>query len=321
MIKKLLILFLTLSFTPVIALANSHLPSPKSSIEPLDQIVAIVNDGLITERQVNAAYQNALEQAQAQGINLPNPSTLKNEILNQLIDQELQVQLAKRNKLEVTEAQLTQAIKNIAQQHKMSVSDLKQKVIAQGTPYPIYRQAIKKQILISMVQRQALGKNMQVSQADIKQFLQKYQSQKKVATQYHVIDARVPLPSTPTPTQLKQAQAQALKISTLLQATADYSKIKGAEVNDLGWRTQLELPDLFLKHITKMKPNHITHPVLAPNGYHVLKLVNIKKSQTPLPSHEQIKTILMQQKFQKALSQWIVQLRQQSYVKIVRPPQ
>ena len=317
MTKRLFGLFL-LFFTAT-TFATGTLPSPTSSVEPIDQVVAVVNDAIITQSQVDAAYKNAVRQIKLRKIKMPDQSTIKNEIINQLIYQELQLQVAQRNQLHITDEQITEAINHIAKQHKISVASLKQKLKEQKTSYATYRKEIKKQMLMSMIQHQALAKEVDVSDVEIDALLDKYKSQGKYATQYHLIDIVIPLPSTPTNAQQKQAKKQALQIINALHRGADTDSVKGAEINDLDWRTKVALPDIFLQPLSKMKPGSIAGPFAAPNGYHILKLVNTKKENAKPPTRNQAKSILMEQKFQKALRKWLIKLRQQSYVDIVHP--
>lgn len=287
--------------------------------EPIDQIAAVVNDTVITQNQVNQAYQKTVKQIQNQNAQMPDELTLKSQILNQMIYQELQLQLAKRNHIQATNEQVTTAIKNIAKQHRISVTALKRKLLEQGISYSDYRKQIKKQIEMSILQHQALAKDVKVSDAEVTNFLNKYKSQKKYATQYRIIDVLIPLPAAPTPTQAKQAKVEALNIYDQLKKGGDILKIKGASVNDLGWQTIPDLPDLFANNVRNMKKNAIAGPLRAENGYHIIKLTDIKKGKVALPTRAEVKNILLNQKFQKALHAWVINLRKQSYVKIVHP--
>jgi len=317
--KKQLVALLSVFLFTVTAFAVDKLPVPKTSLQPVDQIVAIVNHQIITQSQVDQAYQRVLKQVREQGTHMPSASTLKREILNQLVYQKLQLQLAKRNNMAVSNAQVTQAIKRIAQQNKLSVAAMKQKIEAQGLPYAKYREQIKMQILISTLQHRALEKDMRVKKAEIDEFIEKYKSQKEFAMQYHLIDILVPLPSAPTATQARQAKVEATEIIKSLRRGTRVNAIKGAEVNDLDWRTMADLPTLFTHKLSAMKEGQVVGPLRAKNGYHLIKLIGTKKSSARLPSREKIKRLLQEQKFQKALQKWLLNLHNRSYVKIVKP--
>jgi len=316
---KKLLLILLLSFFTTVTICAESIPAPKNSLKPIDQVAAIVNDSIITQSQVDKAYKNTIIQMKKAGKNIPDESTLKTAILNQLIAQELQMQLVKQNNITVTNAQVSQAIKNIAKQHKISVTTLKNKVTAQGMSYSEYRKQLKKQIALSIIQHQALSKDIQVSKAEINEFINKIKTQKDFAKKYHIIDVLVPVPAAPTTTQEKQAKVEAMQITKTLKHGADVLTIKGATVKDLGWQPSYQLPDLFLNQLINMKKGDIAGPLRAGNGYHIIKLIGVREGKRALPTPEQVKMILQEQKFQKALKKWLDKLRKDAYVKIVTP--
>ena len=301
------------------AWAAKGLPTPRSSVQPIDQIVAVVNSDIITQSEINATYRRALKQIKKRHGTVPDESTLKNEILNQLIYKKLQLQLAKRYGFKVTNSQVDVTVKSIAKQHRMTIDQLKQKIKSDGLNYAQYRKEIKNQIMISLVQRQALGTDIKVSNAEADQFLKKYKGEGKFATHYHQIDLRIPLPAASTSAQSKQAKAEAIKILGQLKQGADIYKVAGVLVTDLGWRTTASLPNLFTHQLSTMKTGSIVGPLRAENGYHLIKLVGIRRSKTSLPTRKQVKHMLLQRKFEKALGAWLMKLRKKAYVKILAP--
>lgn len=317
MMKKMFLVLSLLLFT--LPGFSSSLPMPSSSGEPIDRVVAVVNDNVITQSQVNRVYRRTLKQIKAHGANMPSKSILKSEILNHLIYQNLQLQLAKRGHLTVTEAQVNRAIDNIAKQHRISVVELKSKVQKDGYTYLGFRKEIKQQLLISMLQHQVLAEKIKVTDSEINQFLNKTKLQSKFSPRYHLIDVLVPLPASPTTTQAKQAKVRALSIMKSLRQGASIHSVKGAEVDDLGWKTFQGLPDLFIHQLEKMRPGDIAGPLRAQNGYHVIKLIDMKKAQTPLPTRKRVTILIKEQKFQKAVQKWLNKLRKQAYIKILHP--
>lgn len=310
---------IALAVFSITVLGAPKLPTPQSSTQTIDRIAAIVNDGIITQSEVDSVYQRTLKQIAKSGRKIPDESTFKNEILNHLISQKLQLQLAERYGFNVTRKRIDDAIKGIAKQHNITVTQLKQKVTNSGFTYSQYRKEIKQQIMVTMVQRQALSKEIQVTDAEVNQFLTQYKTQDKFATHYHLIDFLIPLPSAPTSPQAKQAKAEALKILRKLSAGADADKIAGAQMTDMGWRTTKTLPDAFIHPIINAQIGLVVGPIRAQNGYHVIKLVGIRKGSTDLPSKNQIRQLLQQRKLQKALKKWLVELREKSSVRIVTP--
>lgn len=310
---------IALAIFSITVLGATKLPAPKSSIQPIDQIVAIVNDGIITQSEIDSAYQRAVKHITKSGRPIPDASTLKNQILNQLIYRKLQLQLAKRYGFKITKKQIDNAIKSITKQHKITITQLKRKVKADGFTYPQYRKEIELQIMVTMVQHQALGKSLHVSDAEVNQFLTKYKTQGKFATQYHLMDLLIPLPAGSTSTQAKQAKAEAYKIIRKLSKGIDVHKIAGVQVTDMGWRTTTSLPDLFTRQIVKAKVGSVIGPLRAQNGYHIVKLTGIRKSSASLPNKDQVRQLLLQRKLGKSLQKWLTKLRKKASVRILTP--
>jgi peptidyl-prolyl cis-trans isomerase SurA len=112
----------------------------------LDKIVAIVNDSVITQSQLNAQMGGLRQQAQQMHMALPAANVLRNQVLQHLIDEQLQIDLAKKLGVKVSAADLDRGLAQIAQQNNLSVNDLQSKVVQQGMNYDQYRQQISKQI-------------------------------------------------------------------------------------------------------------------------------------------------------------------------------
>lgn len=298
------------------AFATKHPPSALRLAKPIDRVAVIVNNDVITERQISRAYTLAFQQMQTQGVAIPSETALKTEVLNQLIAQKLQLQLAKQNHMSVTDQEARAAITSIAKQHNMSLSALKQAVLQHGVSYPAYTKEIKNQILMSTVEHQALTKDVVVTNDEVSQFLKKNKIQATLE-QYHLVDIIIPLSSTSFAGDEKQARAKAMQVLQSLRHGANIDSLPSSEVNDLGWKTSANLPDIFAKQLKNMKVGELSDLLFAPNGYHVLKLAGVKKGDDSAYRKE-AKRVLTEQKFQKALRVWLVQLRSRAYVKIVK---
>ncbi len=298
---------------------TSTLPAPHTSEQPIDQIVATVNGQIITQSDVDTIYRRALKQIARSHHPAPSKSVIKSEILNQLIYKTIQLSLASQHGMEVTKKQVDNAINGIAKQNRVSLAQLKKKVKKDGFTYPGYRKEIKEQILVTMLQHQALSSKVKVTKTDIRQFLEKYKAQSKYATAYHVIDMRVPLPTEATETQKRNAKTQAMEIIKKLRNGASAYKIAGVQVTNMGWKTLTSLPDLFSSKLANAKIHSVAGPILAQNGYHILEVTGVKHPKRRMPSELQVKNMLLQRQLNKALGPWLTKLRKQSAVKILTP--
>lgn len=256
--------------------------------EPLNKIVAIVNDNVITDQELNVQVARAEHELRQQQVSVPNKSVLKKQLLSRMVDAELQMQIAKDHGIEVSDEQVSAAISDIAKQHQMSIQALKQMLQAQGLTWPEYRRNIKKEMLIAKVQQTSVGA-IRVSESEVDDFLKANQQQQK--RQYHVKDILLPLAETPSSQTVAHVQNIAKKVLNELkngkgieQTALDHTSEKLAvQSMDLGWRPLAALPKQFATQLENMEAGAVVGPIRAPNGYHVLQLVAIKGDATSQP--------------------------------------
>ena len=315
LIKILLLIALGTGISSL-ASANSALPMPVSSVQTLDQIVAVVNNDVITETELNNAINNAKKQMENAHQPMPSAAVLHDGVLQQLIYHKIQLQLAKRAGITVSNGQVNMAIKSIAKNNKTNLADLKEKLAKDNISFADFKKNIKEQLVINQVQRQAISGTVKVSDAEVNQFLQKYNAQPGNATTYNVLDILVDIPNNASKAQLAKAKQTAQKIATQLKKGTALTAIKEGQQTDLGWLPLSQLPNIFADAITKMKTNGVAGPLQAANGFHVIKLKGAHRSTHAQPTRMQVRNILFQKKFQTALVKWLENMRKTAYVKI-----
>ena len=262
----------------------------------LDHIVAIVNDSVITESQLKAQLQTTRAQLQAIHAPMPAPATLQKQVLQSLIDNELQLQLAKKMGMQVDDKTLTQAITDIATRNHLSLPELQEKLHEQGLSYDKYRNEIRQQILISQLQEKQLGPKISVTEQEVADMLSKMPKQSSQplsdqAATYHIEDIYIPLADNTTPPQIAAAVQRAqtlLSQSQMGKSFAQLAKEAHADAplqgGDLGWRKRDELPSIFVDAIKNAKPGQVIGPIKAPNGIHLIKLIAMRGA-APLASN------------------------------------
>lgn len=318
--KSLLFLLAIITFS-ISNVTATPILAPQNTVQPLDQIVAIVNNDIITQSQLNAAIIRVKKQIRGAHASMPDETTLKNGVLNQLIYKRLQLQIAKNLNVKVSNEQIDNAIQRLAQQRHLNLAQLKQNMLAESYNYSAFRKELGEEIAISQVQQQAVASHVTVTNEDIDNYLKKYIQWQERAKQYHVGDVRIALPASPSQTQLQAAQAKVKAIINQLKRNKQINKIiahyADVDYTDLGWRPITDLPNLFTSIVPQMKINAIAGPITAPNGYHILKLLGTRGKANKTPTRTQIQQFLFQQKFQKALQDWLLNLRKNAYVKIL----
>ncbi|ABS77171.1 peptidylprolyl isomerase [Coxiella burnetii] len=315
--KKILTsMVIILSVTSISAFAQSTLPAPNATHEQsLDQIVAVVNDEIITQSELNHALTAAKQQFMQRQISLPDQKTFKKQVLDQLIYQKLQLQVAKHNQIKVTNNEINAAVARISQANHLSQTALKQKLTQEGISYKEFRSQLQKQLIISKLQHQALQDTISINKSDIAAF-QKQHAGQIASTEYHIATILIPLPASATQAQINHAKGKAALVLKQLQKGSSFETAMKMHPGsaDLGWRSAKELPQVFVKTVLKMKPNEVTGPIQAPNGFHIIKLLDKEAKNTV--SDQQIQRIVYQQKVEKALQKWLTQLRSSAYIHI-----
>lgn len=276
------LLALILLFTSHVSFATEQLP-----VEHLDQVIAIVNNGVITESELTQQIQLLENQLANSATPRPDKAILKKQVLNHLIDVDLQLQLAKRLGMSVDKLMLDNAITDIAKKSNMTTTQLRKAVEARHMPFTEYRNNIRKQMLIAQLQQELIGKKVAIQKEEVDKYLQQKTQQIKNQQQYHVKNILIPLPESPTPAQVSQAKKQAYRLLKTIRGGTSFSKAaierssgySALQGGDLGWRKLAELPTLFVPHLTHMKIGEVAEPIQTANGFHLIKLIAIKKAR------------------------------------------
>ncbi len=314
MFKKSLF-FIMLSFFCTAVLA---LPQPRDTVQTLDRIVAVVNKSIITEVQLDQQIKMYRLQAKAQGHVVPGLHTLRIDVLNNMIDQQLQMQLAQRNNIKISNIQLNNAIHTIARQNHLGITQLRQQIENTGQSYTAYRAMVRKQLLIQEIQKQAVASHVVIGPDEISAYVQKHQNSGVLL--FHVQDILLSgstmAKSMSVATHILQ-QLQKKKLTATESALSKATSGSSVSVNDLGWQSKQSLPDLFAKYLTRSsKSGQFVGPIKAPNGIHILKITGVKSSHTGM-TKQQAQMMIFQQKFQANLKTWLDQLRHSAYIQVM----
>lgn len=291
--------------------------------ESLDRVVAVVNDTVITQSEVENNLKAAKQQLAMEHKPLPDNKTLRKQVLDRIVYDSLVLQIAKRNKAEVSKEDLNQALESMAASNHMDIDQMKFTLQNQGTNFDSFSKRIEKQILISRIQQQAVAPKIQVSEAEIDNYIKSETNKKLGSGEYHIIHIVAQLPESPTNEQIAAAKSSANTLYKKIKDGESFEKLAvntstGAEAlagGDLGWRKAAEIPTVFSKALASMKVGDVSKPLQAPNGFHILKLVEARNDSTKL-TRQEVKNQLSRRKFDEHLVTWLQQLRDQSFVKI-----
>lgn len=299
---------------------------PSEAKQPLDRIVAIVNDSVITNNELEAQVILVKETLNKRNMPIPPEKVLRKQVLQHMIDTELEMQMAKNVGIEVDSHDIDEAIERIAKQNNVSLEELHKIIAAQGMSWKAYRKSIKKEITVSQLQQKVVG-SILVTDQEVDNFLASNAGSlsSKMSESFHLEDILIPLPADPSSQEVQAAQQRAYAVLTRLKNGANFNQIAIEESSgsdalqggDLGFRQLPELPEAFATAVVNMKPGDLSDPIRTANGWHIIKLVAVEGGgATGTPDKEQVKRMLYQRKFNEALENWMLKIRGTSYIQI-----
>lgn len=254
---------------------------------PLDGIAAIVNDEVITKSELSQQTKTIEKQLQQNGNSAPDRAVLEKQVLEHLITNQVQLQIAKKSGIEVDEHAVDNAIDNIAKENNMTMTQMRETLALEGVDFKNYREKIREQMIISQLQQRDLYPELQVSEQEVEQFLQSPNGMGGLTNEYRLGHILVSMPEAPSPEQLDAANQKVKEILTQLKAGKEFAQValvegKGEQAlngGDLGWRKIPELPTIFEKIVPALKVGEIPEAIRSPSGYHIIKLLDKRSSE------------------------------------------
>lgn len=265
----------------VAALAGAPLQA-QSTLQPIDRIAAVVNEDVILRSELNRAVANISAQYAGRENQLPPRAVLEKQVLERLVLVRLQVARAQETGVRVADQEVDQAIAGIASQNRVTPEQLREQVARDGTPYNVFRESIRDELLTQRLRQRFAQGRISVSEAEIDAALA---VQLNAGAQLHLAHILVAMPEGATPEQIATAQKKIEGVKALLDkgemdfaaAAVRYSDSPNAlEGGDLGWRSSDEIPSAFAALIRDMKPGQVSAPLRGPSGFQLLKLVETR---------------------------------------------
>lgn len=295
----------------------------EQNIIHLDAIVAIVNDDVITEQELNKATEQVKQQLQLNQTPMPAQAELQQQVLNQLIDKKVELQTAKRAGIEIDNSTVANAIENIAKHNQLTVEELKKKFASEDIDFAEFSKQITEQITVEKLLQREIAPKVTIEKKEIDKYLNSAAYAKQNVAEYHLQDILIALPEVPSSKEIQQAKQVSNKVFAKIKSGENFESIAVALSDaqtaltggDLDWRRIEEIPTAFTTEIQTLKPGEVAGPIRTANGYHIIKLVDTRGS---LAKHYTLETnvrhILLKPnaiKSNKQVKKQLTELRQQ----------
>ena len=284
-----------------ILLVLSCLTIQAEDIINLDSIVAVVNEDVITQLELEAEFHDVIKNLKKKQAKLPPANVLGKQVLDRMILQRVQLDLADRTGIKVDDTTLSRAINSIAAQNGLSINQFRESLASQGVDFRRFRDEVKTQIILKrLIQRNVVNK-INITDQEIENFLFNVNKQGGMEKSYHLKHILINTPEGASPAVIKKAKEKAANIVKELKAGKDFSSVALAvsdgqnalEGGDLGWRKAGEIPSLFTDSVRVLGIGSISDPIRSPSGFHIITVVEEKGAQTHIITQTHARHILI----------------------------
>ena len=268
----------------------------------LDRVAAVVNDGIVLRSDVERQMQAISSRIQQQGQQLPPRNVLRQQVVERLVLQELQMQRAERLGIKVPDEAVNQALTEVAQRNNIQFSDLPAALEQQGLDYRDYRDEVRREITMQSLRQRDVIARVYVSPREVEQCIAKRKASPGADNEYNLAHILVAIPSTADERQVAERTARAQGVYERAKNSEDFAQLAitysdsgtALEGGALGWRKSSQLPSFVAEIVPAMKPGDVTEPIRTPSGLHLFKLLDVRGGDAPaLVSQLHARHILM----------------------------
>ncbi|EBO1857670.1 peptidylprolyl isomerase SurA [Salmonella enterica subsp. enterica serovar Montevideo] len=261
-------------------IANTSFAAP----QVVDKVAAVVNNGVVLESDVDGLMQSVKLNAGQAGQQLPDDATLRHQIQERLIMDQIILQMGQKMGVKITDEQLDQAIANIAKQNNMTMDQMRSRLAYDGLNYSTYRNQIRKEMIISEVRNNEVRRRITVLPQEVDALAKQIGTQNDASTELNLSHILIALPENPTSEQVNDAQRQAESIVEEARNGADFGKLaitysadqQALKGGQMGWGRIQELPGIFAQALSTAKKGDIVGPIRSGVGFHILKVNDLR---------------------------------------------
>lgn len=250
----------------------------------IDRVAAIVDNSVVLESDIVDIVERVKRNAAAQGQTLPSDAALRTQATERLILTNLQLQLAQRMGMQISDSQLDDTIRNIAREEKLSLEAFRQQVVAEEGNYERFRERLREEMITGEVVRANVQRRIYISPQEVDSLIKLMEEQGASNEQYNLGHILIAIPAQAATDDINQAKERADKVMELLRSGSDFKRIaiasssgaKALEGGDLGWMNINEMPSLFSEAIRGRKKSDIIGPLRSGAGFHILTIFDIR---------------------------------------------
>ena len=270
-------------------------------VKPLDQVLVIVDDDIVMESELHSRIRSISARLAAQGTRLPPQDVMEKRVLDQLILESIQLQMAERTGLRISDNQLNETMQNIAKRNGLTLDQFQEQIKSEGVTYSEARDQIRRELLISRIQQRQVDRKVRVTDKEIETFLESSEGKKRTASEYYLGHILISITDPANPVVVDAAKARAESIIVELNGGADFKQTAVAKSDGrnalqggvIGWRKESEVPSIAADIIQTLKVGVPSELLKTTGGFHIMQVLDRRGGKEQLVKQYKTRHILL----------------------------
>ena len=264
--------------------------APSNRVVLVDRILAVVNNEVITSGEVAERAKAVTQQLRQQRTQLPSDDVMQKQVLERMIMDRLQLQLAKETALRVDDLQLDRTVARVAEGNKMSLTEFRRTLEREGIQFDKFREEIRNEVILSRLREREVDSRIVVTDNEIDFLIGQQAESSATGAEYNLSHILLRLPDQASPEQVGRQRIRAEQVLLQLREGADFAKLAvgysdapdALQGGNMGWRAHDRLPELYEQAVGGMKPGEVSGIIRSPAGFHLIKLVDRRGAGAPV---------------------------------------
>ena len=291
---RLILTVSMLALTAASPLAVSAQPTSAAPARLVDRVVAIVNQDIITESELNRRERQFRENMRREGITPPEPKLMREQVLDRMINDRVLLQRARETGVRVDDLTVDRSLARIADQNGLSLTGLRNQLESEGVSFDSFRQDIRDEIILTRLRERDVDSRLQITESEVDTFLAAQGDSVRRTEEFKVSQILIRVSESASKQELDAARAKITKAQAALRSGRPFAEVakefseapERDQGGSLGWRPTELVPTLFLDALRSLKPGQVSPVVRSPNGLHLLlfeeQRVTVKTPDVPV---------------------------------------
>jgi peptidyl-prolyl cis-trans isomerase SurA len=257
------------------------------ALQKLDQIVAIVNDEIISQHELDTRVSDFASQLKLSNNTFSDEQALRKQVLERMIQNRILLQKAKELGITIDDVTLNRMLERLAASNNVTLDQLRSTLAREGIEFSRFREQTRDELIVKQLQQRMVANKVTVSDQEINQYITKNLQQASANTKYHILHILIATPETAKPEDIDRSRKKAEHLYSQIQQGENFSDLAIKESDgrhaldggDLGWRVADELPEVFIDAINQLQKGETSKPVRSASGFHLLKVIEKSSNQ------------------------------------------